>query len=149
MSTDLINKIECYVEKFGETAVIEKLAELEVSPDKDTLTIISNKGAHPIPQSDLRGEVFVASEGQLDFSSIERVKAEYEEILKKVAIKLKERQWCFVYILPFGHITLSMQIKLLVQKVLSIESIELFHMGNGKYENLSISQRPLIVSVGK
>ena len=139
--TDLVSKLTA---THGSEKVLSFLRSMRPS-ENDVLTIISNLGTHPVPQEMVRGETFVASTGQLDFSTIDQVRNQYEEILGKVASKLKERNWTAVYILPFGHITLSMQIKLLVQKVLSIETIDIFHLGSGKYDFLKISQRPLIV----
>ena len=50
-----------------------------VSQDADVadLTIVSNSGVHPIPTELIVGELYVASSGNLDFSSIETVNAEW------------------------------------------------------------------------
>lgn len=110
------------------------------------MTIVANKGVHHLPSECLRGEVFYASEGNLDFSSIEVVKSQYEQILRVVAIILKKCPWKQIYLIPFGHSTLCMQIKLLVFRVTRIVTIDLFYDGKGHYSDLCIEQRNLIVS---
>ncbi|WP_163783782.1 hypothetical protein [Myxococcus vastator] len=109
-----------------------------------TLTIISNVGIHPLPSEILQGEVFLASEGNLDFSSMNVIASQYADILTRLSQKLKSQEWTNIYILPFGHCTLSMQIKLLVYRVTRIEAKEIFHLGGGKYDILAIDQRPII-----
>jgi hypothetical protein len=140
-----------FVKKFGIEAVLIKLEELTRSSENDeyTLTIVTNIGLHPLPEKFLVGEVFFASEGQMDFSNVQTVENQYKEILLRAAKKLKEKNWKKVFVLPFGHVTLAMQIKLLVQKVLSIESTEIIHLGNGEYSFLSIDQRALISDQAK
>lgn len=134
------------VRRNGTEWVTRELADAESSEDNrtQTLTIVSNVGIHPLPGEILQGQVFLASEGNLDFSSMDKIKLQYIDILTRLAQKLKEQEWTDIYILPFGHCTLSMQIKLLIYRVTRIEAKEIFHIGGGKYGILSIEQRLLI-----
>jgi len=51
-----------------------------------------------------------------------------------------------VYWVPFGPTTLSLQIKILVYRVTSIETIDGLYDGTGGYYELSFSQRGIIAS---
>ena len=141
-----MSKLDDLIDKIGHEKSCDILAyHLERQSD-DVLTIVANKGVHHLPSECLRGEVYYASEGTLDFSSIEFVKVQYEKILGDVSVILKKRPWKHVYLVPFGHSTLCMQIKLLVFRVTRIETTDLFYDGKGHYSDLCIEQRNLIVS---
>lgn len=115
---------------------------------QDVLTIVVNQGVHHMPEKYLYGEVFYASEGNLDFSSEATVYEEYQNVLSNVARKLKSKSWKRIYIVPFGPSTLSMQIKLLVYRITRIESVDLFYSGDGEYFTLELDQRDIIVTAG-
>jgi len=103
------------------------------SVEENTLTIVSNAGMHPIPEDFVFGELFIASSGNLDFSSVDSVNRELDEIILKIKEKLFEKQWTQIYLLPFGHSILSMNIKMAIFRLLRIETIDIFYFGNGKY----------------
>jgi hypothetical protein len=111
---------------------------------KNTLTIVSNCGVHHLPEELKRGEMYYASNGTMDFSSLTSVKAIYTSILSDLSRILKQKKWDKIYLVPFGHSTLSMQIKLLVFRITRIETTDLFYDGSGKYYDLDIELRPLI-----
>ena len=125
--------------------ILREHVEQEGRGDKDVLTIVVNKGVHHLPEKNLRGTVFYASEGNLDFSSAKSVEQEFERILEDVTRILKKRNWKQVFVLPFGPCALSMQIKLLIYRITRIESIEIFHLGEGEYMDLELKQRHIIV----
>ena len=136
------------VKRLGEEKacdILREHLEQEELEEKDVLTIVVNRGVHHLPEKYLRGTVFYASEGNLDFSSARSVEAEFERVLEDVTIILKKRRWKQVFVLPFGPCALSMQIKLLVYRITRIESIEIFHLGEGQYMDLEIKQRDIIV----
>ena len=136
------------VERIGEEEACNVLREHLDSAqqvDKSVLTIVVNKGVHHLPRRSLRGTVFYASEGNLNFSNAKSVENEFGEILENVTRILKERKWRQVYVLPFGPCALSMQIKLLIYRITRIESIEIFYLGDGEYMDLEIEQRSIIV----
>lgn len=136
------------IEQLGEQEAVDILrrhVEQEHPVEEDILTIVVNRGVHHLPEKYLRGTVFCASEGNLDFSSPSSVEEEFERVLVGVTRVLKERNWKQVFVLPFGPCALSMQIKLLVYRITRIESIEIFHFGEGQYTNLEIKQRHIIV----
>lgn len=56
------------------------------------MTIVCNEGIHPIPIEFVKGEVYIASSGSLDFSSSESVAVQYEAILSRLSKKLKEKK---------------------------------------------------------
>ena len=139
------------IEELGEDKAFDILArhlDQEKDENENVLTIVVNKGVHHLPEENLRGTVFYASEGNLDFSSARSVQEEFERILEDVTRILKNRNWKYVFILPFGPCALSMQIKLLVYRITRIESIEIFHLGEGEYMDLKIKQRHIIVGAG-
>ncbi len=139
--TDLIKRL-------GEEeafCILREHVEQKALGEEDVLTIVVNKGVHHLPKKHLRGSVFYASEGNLDFSSPRSVEREFERVLVDVTRILKERSWKKVFVLPFGPCALSMQIKLLVYRITRIESVEIFHLGEGEYMDLEIKQRHIIV----
>jgi hypothetical protein len=140
-----MSKLEDLVKSVGYDRACEILEKAAGGIAGSTLTIVANKGVHHLPDECVRGEIFYASEGNLDFSSIDAVRKQYVDILAKLASKLKSASWKEIYIVPFGHNTLSMQIKLLVYRVTRIETTDLFYDGKGGYCDLSIDQREIIV----
>lgn len=140
-----MSKLNDLAKKIGIEKSCDILTEHLEWQNEDDLTIIANKGVHHLPSERLHGDVFYASEGNLDFSSIEVVKSQYETILSTLACKLKQRPWKHVYLVPFGHCTLCMQIKLLVFRITRIETIDLFYHGEGNYSDLKVEQRNLII----
>ena len=136
------------IEKIGHDRAIDilsRFAQEDAEADAHVLTIVSNKGVHHLPEDILRGEVFYASEGNLDFSSLDTVSVEFREILGGLAEKLKSKKWKRIHIIPFGPCALSMQIKLLVYRITRIESVDIFYLGEGEYVDLEINQRNVIV----
>jgi hypothetical protein len=127
--TDLINSI---VKKRGKEFV-KSIIEDKNSNDSFVLTIITNFGTHPPPSEHLHGEIFSASEGILDFSSIDSVNLILDEINRKLLKKLKEKRWEKIYLIPFGHTVVNMSIKLTVFRVLWMDTIDVFYFGNNKY----------------
>lgn len=101
--------------------------------EADELTIVSNVGVHPLPLEFIKGDLYPASSGSLDFSSAETVNAEIDRIIKNLVEKLKERRWKKIYLLPFGHAVISMNIKMAVFRILRIETIDIFYFGGGEY----------------
>ncbi len=144
MKQEIQNLIDAYIAKHGQEALVSKL-ELETSSSYE-LTIIANAGVHPYHSLHQRGEIFIASHGNLDFSAKEAIISEIEAILLGVAIKLKEKRWDKVYLVPFGPAPLSLQIKSLVYKVLDIETIDVLHVGNGKHVDIDIDPRKIAIS---
>jgi hypothetical protein len=110
-----------------------------------TLTIIANEGTHHLPEAFRRGMIYSASKGNLDFSSADKVREQFEGILSQLASLLKSRTWSRIYLVPFGHATLSMQIKLLVYRVTRLETIDIFYDGKGGYSDLQLELRPVIL----
>ena len=95
------------LENLGESQLaheLEKLASLNSDENECTLTLIVNAGAHHLPSKLMRGDVFYASEGSLDFSSQESTEQEFIRIIDRVARKLKERDWEKIYLVPFGPV---------------------------------------------
>ena len=136
------------IEQVGEEracSILQRHLELDRHDNEEVLTIVVNKGVHHLPLDMLKGTVFFASEGSLDFSSVGSVQDEFQRIVEDVARILKSRSWKRVFILPFGPCALSMQIKLLVYRITRIESVELFYLGEGEYMELELKQRNIIV----
>ena len=124
---------------------VEKIVTEESSSDVETLTIICNEGLHPIPKEFIEGEMYVASQGNLDFSSVEAVNDEIDAILFGLKIKLHERPWKKVILIPFGHSVICMNIKMAVYRVLRLETVDLFFFGNGKYGAIERETRSVLI----
>lgn len=139
--------IDAFILKHGEKELIQKLKTFEGMGE--TLTIIANQGVHPLSPEHQRGEIFIASVGNLDFTSQEAANNSIREILLKVAKKLKEKKWEMVYLVPFGPAPLSLQIKSLVHKILDIETIDVLHAGSGKHFDISLDPREIAINASK
>lgn len=144
MKDETLTLIEDFIRNHGESKLIDVL-----SPEShdNILTIISNAGVHPYHALHKRGEIFIASEGTLDFSTKESAIAELESVLLRVAKKLKEKRWGRVYLVPFGPAPLSLQIKSLVHKILDIETIDVLHVGNGTHVDICMNPRTIAAKV--
>jgi hypothetical protein len=126
------------VRDYGEEAIKHVASEAFLGEE---LTIVSNLSLHPLPKEFIRGEMFVASQGTLDFSDRDAAKNEILKILTATKKKLQEKRWKSVYILPFGHCVISMNIKMLVYRVLHIEAKEIMHLGNQDYTYIDVYSR--------
>jgi hypothetical protein len=150
MTTSVRQELDALIEKIGEERALEIIRGSNHKADSaSTLTIVANQGSHHLPDMYKRGLVHIASKGNLDFSSTVRVYQQYNEILSHLAMVLKSRSWSRIYLIPFGHSTLSMQIKLLVYRITRIETIDLLYDGKGGYSDLEIELRPIIVGSGE
>lgn len=140
-----MSTLEQLIEKIGRDTAA-RILETHIRENSDTtLTIVANRGVHHLPSQLERGEVFYASEGSLDFSSIDAVNKQYVSILSAAASKLKSKKWSKIYLVPFGHNSLIMQLKLLIYRITHIESVDIFYDGKGNYYDLAINQREIIV----
>ncbi len=137
----LINKI---IEIKDEDFLIENLNSIIENNTNNVLTIVANKGVHHLPTDFQRGYVYYASEGSLNFDNASTIKQEYEKILKDLSVLLQSKLWKSIYLIPYGHSTLSMQIKLLVYRITHIETIDVFYVGGGEYTDLSLKQRDIL-----
>ncbi len=147
MKQELQDLVNNYITEHGQDALISKLRVNANS--KSELTIIANAGVHPYHPLHQRGEVFIASHGNLNFSTKDSIMSEIESILAEVTKKLKERRWNKVYLVPFGPAPLSLQIKSLVYKVLDIETIDVLHVGSGEHLDIEIDPRKVAINSGK
>ena len=77
------------------------------------------------------------------------VQNEIKEILINVARKLKSASWKQIYLVPFGPAVLSMNIKMLVYKILYVETIDILHLGNGVHVDIDINTRDISISSEK
>jgi hypothetical protein len=147
MNKALEDAIEDYVGRYGEKSLLRKLCTTR--DETSVLTIIANAGVHPYHELHMRGDIFVASQGNLDFSSAEASADQIRQVLTKVAIKLKEKRWNKVYLVPFGPAPLSLQIKSLVHKVLDIETIDVLHAGGGVHFDIELDPRKIAIDAKK
>lgn len=137
---DLVDKL---ISQRGPDKAARVLASILEDAEQSTLTIIPNMGIHRIPERYLRGKTFVASEGNLNFSSRRSIEQEYKKILRNLKDELLSQSWKKIYLIPTGHVTLSLQIKLAVYQLTRINTIDLFYL-NGKYFELAFDSRDLI-----
>lgn len=140
--------LECE-EKMG-SAEVERVLKLLLSDGRDDeeliLTIVANAGVHHMPPDIKRGEVFILSEGSLDFSTKDTIVREFSDCLVQLAAELKRKAWKKIYLVPFGPTTLSALAKLVVFRVTGMETIDVMHVGGGAYVDVEIDARSLILS---
>ncbi len=144
MKKKISNLIDLIIGQKGEDFLLTRLNEISSSNEENTLTIVANKGVHHLPKHLLRGTVHYASEGSLNFENINTIEKEYKNILSELTDILQSKTWNNIYLVPFGHSTLSMQIKLLVYKITHIETIDIFYVSGKEYLDLNIKQRNII-----
>ena len=148
MRSHLRELVEKCVTELGEDAVTRALVTLESghgqAGERDVLTIIANAGVHRVPDSCLRGEVLIASQGNWAVGSEEAMNREIRRILAKVARKLKQRPWRKVFLVPTGHPVVSMNIKLLVYRILRLNTADWMYL-DGIYYIIEIDQRVVAI----
>ena len=143
MDEDIREVVEQYISRFGRGAILLKLNN--GASETNVLTIIANAGVHPYHPLHERGEIFIASRGNLDFSSKASATAEIRAVLTRVASKLKEKRWSKVFLVPFGPAPLSLQIKSLVYKILDLETIDVLHAGSGVHFDIELDPRKIAI----
>lgn len=132
--------LDAAVDEHGAERILRALESLIVDSRTNVLTIIANAGRHNIPQEYLRGDIFLASSGNLDLSSRSSAENAIFEILSNLNRKLLEHSWSKIYLIPTGHPILSLQIKTTVYRVTRLNTIDLFYL-DGKYFDLAIDLR--------
>lgn len=138
--------VEKLIREHGKEEVLSAAESVELHDAKSQqLTILCNKGMHPVPTEIVRGELFVASEGNLNFSTPKDVESEIESILSRTAQKIRSRAWQEIYIIPHGHVVISMQIKFLCYRILGVETIDWFYLSSLGYVRIKFSPRDLLV----
>ena len=138
------------VEARGHEDVERTLQEMAKSatPAELTLTIIANAGVHEIPQQYLRGEVYIASEGNWDAKSQDALIRQLSQILRRLTVKLRSRSWSNIYLVPTGHPVLSIQIKCLVYRLLRLNTTDLYYT-DGHYYEVRIDHRELAIDLAR
>lgn len=139
---DLVDEL---IEQEGVAKTKRLIKSLIIDSSEPVLTIIANQGSHRIPEKYLRGEIFIASKGNLDFSRKSAVEKQYKQIAFDLSVKLAEKNWKRIYLIPTGHVTLSLQLKLTVYRVTRLNTTDLFY-SDGRFFDLLIDQRRLIAS---
>jgi hypothetical protein len=129
----------------GVDVVQKSLVALLDEHQEHVLTIVVNAGQHPLRSVHSRGEVYFASEGLFDYSDQDDVVKQFTKVLQGVSTKLRSKPWKKIYIVPFGPSVLSMQIKLLVYRVLHMETVDVLHIGGDEYLDIKLDQRHVVV----
>jgi hypothetical protein len=79
------------IAEHGASRVKGALTSFIVDSRRNVLTIVANQGSHKIPGKYLRGEIFVASKGNLDLSSRSKIESIFIRILRRLNTKLLEK----------------------------------------------------------
>ena len=124
----------------GVLRVQQTLQSLIVDSRNNILTILANEGRHSVPQRYLRGEIFVASRGDIDLSSPSKAKATFIKIIQRLNRKLLEKTWAKIYLIPTGHPTLSLQLKIAVHSATRLNTTDVFYL-NGRYFYIEFDAR--------
>jgi len=135
------------IKEIGEDRALNELRNLVNASDRNlnVLTIVSNSGAHRLPKEIIKGELYVASKGNFDVTNGKILSEQYMSIAKKLAIKLKEKKWDEIYLVPFGPSTLNMLIKIITFRVTYTDTIDYFYTENGDYLELQLNTRSCIL----
>ena len=140
---DLTSLLDIAVESAGTERVAEVLTSLARRETlTDTLTLVSNAGVHTIPGSYLHGDIYEVSRGDWTASTSAEVHEELTRLLRALAHKLRSRPWRQVYLVPTGHPILTVNVKLLVYRLLRINTIDLYYRA-GQYIEVHIDHRRL------
>lgn len=140
---DLVGLVDTAVGAAGVERVAETLRGLVLRENEvDTLTLISNAGIHTIPDRYLRGDVYEVSRGDWAVNTAAEVREELMVLLHSLARKLRSRPWRRVYLVPTGHPVLTVNVKLLVYRLLRINTIDLYYKA-GQYLEVEIDHRRL------
>lgn len=143
MKKDLRELIEQCIDQAGADAVEDALHAILEERHERTLTIVVNDWQHPLQDVHSRGEIFILSRGSFDYTNAKIVVAQFESALLDLGVKLREKKWTKIYLVPFGPSVLSMQVKLFVYRILHIETTDVLHIGNNKYCDIDIKQREI------
>ncbi len=130
----------------GHQRVALALHSLIKESETKILTIIANQGSHKIPDQYLRGDVYIASRGNLDFSSASAIRTDFLVVLRELRKKLQERSWNKIFLIPTGHPALSIQLKMCVYRTSRINTTDVFYY-NGEYFDIDIDIRKIDDSV--
>ncbi|WP_209546996.1 hypothetical protein [Ruegeria sp. HKCCSP346] len=141
MDKKLNSAIVAFTEKFSEEKLLELLRKSIGDDPSDTLTIIADKGLHHIPKELCIGETYVFSSGQINVETDSTTQRFLVERMRELAKVLKEKNWTKVRIIVSGHALLSMQIKLLVYRILHIDSEDIAYFGPDGYRTISVNFR--------
>ena len=121
-------------------SILETLSRVP-EDDEYTITIVCNQASHAIPADIIRGTKFVFSVGSIEDAGSIVFESELTKLLKKLARKLKQRNWRQIYIVPSGHPSFYANIKLLVFRITRIETVDVVYKGNGRYMDITIDHR--------
>ena len=121
------------------------LADIEVANDSAVLTLVANAGVHAIPDAFLRGEVYAVSHGDWLADTRVDLEAELIAILKRLVHKLRSQRWNRIYLIPTGHPVLTVNVKLLVYRILRLNTIDLYYR-SGQYIDVHIDHRRLALA---
>lgn len=141
----LEHELDELASRYGIESVLAESGRLASRVGRETLTIIANDAIHTLPTSLRRGLVVSATSGTLDFTSADAVRREHVAVVTTLTPILQSKPWGCVYLAPFGPPTISMQIKLLVYRVLRLETIDLLYAGDRGFFEVRLDQRSVIV----
>lgn len=139
--------VQAAIGAVGRDRVAEELAALaKAKHEEHTLTLVSNAGVHTIPPQYLRGEVYEVSRGNWNATGAIELGEELTDLLSELAKKLRSRPWRTVYLIPTGHPILSIHVKLIVYRLLRINTIDLYY-GNGEYLEVHLDHRQISLAL--
>jgi len=141
------NLVRFAIAAVGRDKLIEGLSSLaSTGHHQRTLTLISNAGVHTIPKEYLRGEVYEVSRGNWTASTADEVKEELTRLLTDLARKLRSNAWQTVYLVPTGHPILTMNVKLLVYRLLRLNTIDIYYR-EGTYLEVQLDHRRIALDL--
>tara|TARA_R110002110_G_scaffold405478_1_gene624657 strand:+ start:903 stop:1349 length:447 start_codon:yes stop_codon:yes gene_type:complete len=139
----LLEKISNFIESNGEEPLERLIDDYSVDRESSTLTILVNSGSHYIPPKYLVGEVFNFTEGGINTDKKE-LEVFVKTKLQVLSVKLREKNWDRINIIPTGHPMLSMHVTLMVYRITRKEPNIVCYFGNSGYREVFIEYRPIL-----
>lgn len=125
----------------------ERIALLLKPKNDNNLVIVANKGIHAIDECKLPGSVFYASQGNLGGEPMtpDTLKSDLEDIIRRVARKLKEQHYDNVYVVPTGFPIISQYIvAVVIQVIAKPPTILQYDRNSNEYWPFDLSVRKII-----
>ncbi len=138
-------KLENLIAQVGEKRAVELLQQA-LQTKGETLSIIVDQTMHRIPSDVLSGHIYEFSKGNFSTESSDDIKLHIVERLRDLSAVLKSKNWKNVRIIVSGHALLAMQVKLLVYRILHLDTEDVAYFGKDGYKSIHIQPRKDVIS---
>lgn len=148
MRTDTKKIVDRFVSQYSEDELCAYL-EKRISGQYDVLTIIGDRTLHKIQEDLIEGTVFDFNNGSIDASSDDAVKKHMISALMRLYDILKSRNWGKVKLIYSGHALFTAHIKIMVYRILHLDTVDVAFFGADGYRTVSINLREEISKISQ